>query len=197
MTAGPQPAGVLAIADRVAAASRAMARITGVLIIVIMIAVVIDAVLRGMLGIAIWGVLEVGVLLLLALIYLGLPATQANRENFRVSIFAERFPPWVDRIVTWLLLAVQLGVLGVLCWTSWRSSIYSFNRDEVSFGIVQIPLWPSRAMVSIGLSLLIIQSLMAALEYALIGRHPYKVDIETELKGEIGKTDTDLVGERR
>ena len=156
-----------------------------------------DAVLRGMLGIAIWGVLEVGVLLLLALIYLGLPATQANRENFRVSIFAERFPPWVDRIVTWLLLAVQLGVLGVLCWTSWRSSIYSFNRDEVSFGIVQIPLWPSRVMVSIGLSLLIIQSLMAALEYALIGRHPYKVDIETELKGEIGKTDTDLVGERR
>ena len=197
MTAGPQPAGVLAIADRVAAASRAMARITGVLIIVIMIAVVIDAVLRGMLGIAIWGVLEVGVLLLLALIYLGLPATQANRENFRVSIFAERFPPWVDRIVTWLLLAVQIGVLGVLCWTSWRSSIYSFNRDEVSFGIVQIPLWPSRAMVSIGLSLLIIQSLMAALEYALIGRHPYKVDIETELKGEIGKTDADLVAERR
>ena len=52
-------------------------------------------------------------------------------------------------------------------------------------------------MVSIGLSLLIIQSLMAALEYALIGRHPYKVDIETELKGEIGKTDSDLVGERR
>jgi TRAP-type mannitol/chloroaromatic compound transport system permease small subunit len=197
MSAGQQPSGALAIANRVAAASRAMARVTGVLIIVIMIAVVIDAVLRGILGIAIWGVLEVGVLLLLALIYLGLPATQANRENFRVSIFAERFPPWVDRIVTWLLLAVQIAVLGILCWTSWRSSIYSFNRDEVSFGIVQIPLWPSRAMVSIGLSLLIIQSLMAALEYALVGRHPYKVDIETELKGEIGKTDTDLVGDRR
>ena len=197
MTPSQPPSGALGLADRVAAASRSMARVTGVLIIAIMIAVVIDAVLRGILGIAIWGVLEVGVLLLLALIYLGLPATQANRENFRVSIFAERFPPWVDRIVTWLLLAVQIGVLGVLCWTSWRSSIYSFNRDEVSFGMVQIPLWPSRAMVSIGLSLLIIQSLMAALEYALIGRHPYKVDIETELKGEIGKTDTDLVGERR
>jgi TRAP-type C4-dicarboxylate transport system permease small subunit len=87
----------MALAARVASASRAMARITGALIILIMIAVVIDAVLRGMMGIAIWGVLEVGVLLLLALIYLGLPATQANRENFRVSIFAERFPPWVDR----------------------------------------------------------------------------------------------------
>ena len=117
MTARP-PSGAMALAAWVASASRAMARITGVLIILIMIAVVIDAVLRGMMGIAIWGVLEVGVLLLLALIYLGLPATQANRENFRVSIFAERFPPWVDRIVTWLLLGVQLAVLGILCWTS-------------------------------------------------------------------------------
>lgn len=196
MTSG-QPSGTMALAARVASASRAMARVTGVLIIIIMIAVVIDAVLRGMMGIAIWGVLEVGVLLLLALIYLGLPATQANRENFRVSIFAERFPPWFDRIVTWLLLAVQLAVLGILCWTSWRSSIYSFNRDEVSFGIVQIPLWPSRVMVSLGLTLLIIQSITAALEYALIGRHPYKVDIETELKGEIGKSDSDLVGDRK
>ena len=196
MSAGPS-SGTLAFAARVASASRAMARVTGVLIIIIMIAVVIDAVLRGMMGIAIWGVLEVGVLLLLALIYLGLPATQANRENFRVSIFAERFPPWFDRIVTWLLLGVQLAVLGILCWTSWRSSIYSFNRDEVSFGMVQIPLWPSRAMVSVGLTLLIIQSITAALEYALIGRHPYQVDIETELKGEIGKSDNDLVGERK
>ena len=196
MTARP-PSGAMALAAWVASASRAMARITGVLIILIMIAVVIDAVLRGMMGIAIWGVLEVGVLLLLALIYLGLPATQANRENFRVSIFAERFPPWVDRIVTWLLLGVQLAVLGILCWTSWRSSIYSFNRDEVSFGMVQIPLWPSRAMVSVGLTLLIIQSITAALEYALVGRHPYQVDIETELKGEIGKSDSDLVGERK
>ena len=196
MSAGPS-SGTLALAARVAAASRAMARVTGVLLIIIMIAVVIDAVLRGMMGIAIWGVLEVGVLLLLALIYLGLPATQANRENFRVSIFAERFPPWFDRIVTWLLLGVQLAVLGILCWTSWRSSIYSFNRDEVSFGMVQIPLWPSRAMVSVGLTLLIIQSITAALEYALTGRHPYQVDIETELKGEIGKSDNDLVGERK
>jgi hypothetical protein len=31
----------------------------------------------------------------------------------------------------------------------------------------------------------------------LAGRHPYKVDIETELKGEIGKSDSDLVGERK
>lgn len=196
MTTGPR-SGMLALADRVASASRAMARVTGILIILIMVAVVIDAVLRGILGIAIWGVLEVGVLLLLALIYLGLPATQANRENFRVSIFADHFPPWFDRVNTWLLLFVQLAVLTILCWTSWRSAIYSFNRDEVSFGMVQIPLWPSRGMVSVGLTLLIIQSITAALEYALTGSHPYKVDIETELKGEIGKSDSDLVGERK
>jgi TRAP-type C4-dicarboxylate transport system permease small subunit len=145
MTASP-PSGMVALAARVASASRAMARVTGVLIILIMIAVVIDAVLRGIMGIAIWGVLEVGVLLLLALIYLGLPATQANSENFRVSIFAERFPPWVDRIVTWLLLGVQLAVLGILCWTSWRSASGPTRNEKSSTRRLNGPrrTWPNR-----------------------------------------------------
>jgi TRAP-type mannitol/chloroaromatic compound transport system permease small subunit len=184
--------GMLAFAARTAAVSRAMARLTGVLIIVIMLGVVVDAVFRGGFGVALWGIHEVGVLILLALIYFGLPATQAGRENFRVSILADRFPRALDLIVTWLLLAVQVAVIGILCWVTWRSAIFSFNRDEVSFGLVQIPLWPSRAMVASGLTLLLIQTLASALEYALAGKHPYKVDLATELKGEVGSLDPSM-----
>lgn len=188
----PAPSSALNLAARVADLSRAMARITGVLTIVIMLGVVADALLRGGFGIAVWGVLEVGVLFLLALIYFGLPATQAGRENFRVSILAEHFPPALDRLVTWLLMAVQIAVIAILCWATWRSAIFSFNRDEVSFGIVQIPLWPSRAMVAAGLSLLLVQTLATALEYAMSGTHPYAVALETEIKSEIGSNDPDF-----
>jgi TRAP-type mannitol/chloroaromatic compound transport system permease small subunit len=180
---------ILTFAARTAAISQAMARVTGLLIIVIMLAVVIDAVLRGGLGIALWGVLEVGVLLLLALIYFGLPATQAGRENFRVSIVTERLPPWLDRLVAWMLMLVQLVIIGILCWVTWRSAIFSFNRDEVSIGMVQIPLWPSRVMVAAGLCMLLVQSLASAVEFALLGKHPYAVDLATEIRAEIGDFD--------
>ena len=180
---------ILTFAARTAAISQAMARVTGLLIIVIMLAVVIDAVLRGGLGIALWGILEVGVLLLLALIYFGLPATQAGRENFRVSIFTERLPPWLDRLVAWMLMLVQLVIIGILCWVTWRSAIFSFNRDEVSIGMVQIPLWPSRVMVAAGLCMLLVQSLASAVEFALLGKHPYAVDLATEIRAEIGDFD--------
>jgi TRAP-type mannitol/chloroaromatic compound transport system permease small subunit len=180
---------ILTFAARTAAISQAMARVTGLLIIVIMLAVVIDAVLRGGLGIALWGILEVGVLLLLALIYFGLPATQAGRENFRVSIVTERLPPWLDRLVAWMLMLVQLVIIGILCWVTWRSAIFSFNRDEVSIGMVQIPLWPSRVMVAAGLCMLLVQSLASAVEFALLGKHPYAVDLATEIRAEIGDFD--------
>ena len=184
--------GMLAFAARSAAFSRAMARLTGVLIIVIMLGVVVDAVFRGGLGIALWGIHEIGVLILLALIYFGLPATQAGRENFRVSILSDHFPRALDLAVTWLLIGVQVAVIGILCWVTWRSAIFSFNRDEVSFGVVQIPLWPSRTMVAAGLTLLLVQTFASALEYALTGKHPYAVALETELRGEVGSLDPSL-----
>lgn len=183
---------ILSLVRRVDSVSRAMARVTGYLTVVIMAGVVVDAVFRGGLDIALWGILEIGVLLLLALIYFGLPATQANRENFRVSIIADRFPPALDKLVTWLLLALQLAVLGILFWTTWRSSIFSFNRDEVTFGLVQIPLWPSRVMVSLGFTLLIAQTLATAIEYALTGKHPYAVDLKTEIQAEVGDIDLQI-----
>lgn len=188
--------GMLAFAARTAAVSRAMARLTGLLIIVVMLGVVVDAVFRGGFGVALWGIHEVGVLVLLALIYFGLPATQAGRENFRVSILAERFPPWMDRLVTWTLFCIQLAIIGILCWVTWRSAVFSFNRDEVSIGLVQIPLWPSRTMVAAGLSALLLQSVASAIEYALAGKHPYAVDLATEIKSEVGDLDvTPLSGQ--
>jgi len=177
---------VLKVAERISDLCKTLARITGLLIILLMLGVVLDAVLRGVMGIAIWGVLEVSVLLLLALIYFGLPSTVALRENFRVSILADRMPVWVAKPVAWLLIALQLAIMGMLAWFTWRSAIYSFEREEVAIGMVQIPLWPMRVTVALGFSILVLQTIVVAVEFALKGQHPYAVDLETELRDELG-----------
>lgn len=172
--------------ERSSAICKSMARFTGFLIIAIMFGVVADAMLRGMAGVAIWGVLEISVLLLLALIFFGLPSTLALRENFRVSIVADTFPKWLDTFVAWILLALQLVVIALLAWFTWRSAIYSFTREEVAIGMVEIPLWPSRTLVALGFSILVIQTIMLAIEFAIKGEHPYAVDLETEIRDELG-----------
>lgn len=177
---------LLRFAQRASDFSKALARITGLFIIVLMLGVIADALLRGGAGFAIWGVLEVSVLILLALVYFGLPSTVALRENFRVSIIADALPKSFGTPIAWGLLTLQLAIVAMLAWFTWRSAIYSFTREEVAIGMVQIALWPSRTLVALGFTLLVIQTLVLAIEFAIKGVHPYAVDLEKEIRDELG-----------
>lgn len=161
--------------------TRAMASVTGLLTIVMILGVVVDASLRGTAGIAVWGVLELCTLLLLAMIYFGLPSTQSERENFRVSIITDLMPAKLNLFVSGILLLLQIVVLGLLCWFTWRAAIFSFNRDEVSIGLVEISLWPHRFMIAMGITVLIFQSVVSGLDLLLNGRHPFAPDQAIEL----------------
>ena len=161
--------------------TRAMAGVTGLLTIVMMLGVVIDAFLRGTAGIAVWGVLELCTLLLLAMIYFGLPSTQSERENFRVSIITDHMPMKLNLFVSGMLLVLHIVILGLLCWFTWRAAIFSFNRDEVSIGLVEISLWPHRFMIAMGLSALTFQSVVSGLDLLLNGKHPFAPDQAIEL----------------
>jgi TRAP-type transport system small permease protein len=181
---------LLACAGRTNALSQGMARLTGLLIIVLMLGVVLDSLLRGAANIALWGVLELSTMMLLALIYLGLPATQAERVNFRVSVITDRLPRRAHLVLGGLLLLLQSVVLAVLCWFTWGSAVFSFNREEVSIGLVEIPLWPHRALVALGLTLLWWQGLVSGIELLLHGKHPYELDLKAEVEGAIGRQAT-------
>lgn len=179
---------LLRLAERASALCKALARFTGLLIVLLMAGVVADALLRGTLSVAIWGVLEISVLILLSLIYFGLPSTLVLRENFRVSIIADLMPKWVGTPVAWALLLLQMAIIAMLAWFTWRSAIYSFTREEVAIGMVEIPLWPARTMVALGFTVLVVQTLVLAVEFALKGEHPYAVDLETEIRDELGES---------
>ncbi len=143
-----------------------------------MLGVVVDSTTaRGLLASRSGACLNSARSILLALIYLGLPATQADRVNFRVSVFTDRLPKRLDHVLAGLLLLLQLVVIGILCWFAWRSAIFSYHRQEVSMGMVEIPLWGHRALIAFGLTLFWWQSLMAGVEFLLQHKHPYAMDL--------------------
>ena len=116
-----------------------------------------------------------------------LPATQAERVNFRVSVFTDRLPRRLHLALGGVLLLLQLALLAILAWFSWRSALFSFHRQEVSIGLVEIPLWPHRALVALGLTLLCWQAFVSGIELVLHGKHPYELDLKAEVEGAIGR----------
>jgi TRAP-type mannitol/chloroaromatic compound transport system permease small subunit len=90
-------------------------------------------------------------------------------------------PMKLNLFISGLLLLLQIIVLGLLCWFTWRAAIFSFNRDEVSIGLVEISLWPHRFMIATGLTVLTFQSVVSGLDLLLNGKHPFAPDQAIEL----------------
>jgi len=161
---------VLALVDRLSGLSAGLA---GLLTIPMMFTVFLDAVLRATLGVAPPGVIELNSFLLVTMIYLGLAGAQRNRQNFRVTLVAERLPRWADLTLSALLQLLLTAILVALVIFTFNSLMFSLEREEVTYGIIQVPLWPSRLVLSLGFVLLLIQCLADTGRLLLEGRHPY------------------------
>lgn len=150
--------------------SEACARMGGFLTMLMMLSVVLDAGLRSFANIALVGVAELNAFMLVAMIFVGLAGTQRSRANFRVSMLADHLGPALPG----LLLLVQLGVVGVLTWFCWNSLAFSIQTEEVTYGMVQFPVWPARAVLVFGLALLLVQSVADLARFLLRGAHPFE-----------------------
>jgi len=137
--------------------SKVSAGVAGWLTLPIMITVFMDAFLRGLFGIAVEGVSELNSFLLVAMIYLGLAGTQNARANFQVTLFIERLPEWGQRWIGAVLLILLIAVSAILCWFCAHAASSSFYRNEITYGLVEVPIWPSRALIALGFALLVLQ----------------------------------------
>lgn len=159
--------------QRVDRLSRFFAELSGWLIVPMMLTIFLDAVLRGLFNTAVAGVVELNSLLLVGMVYLGLAGAQSSGGNFRVTLLADRMSPRTRFILTALGYLLLLITLCILLWYCYGAAVYSYTRDEVSYGLINFPLWPSRALICVGLVLLILQYLVDGLRFALRGIDPF------------------------
>lgn len=126
------------------------------LIVVMMFAVVVDVILRWF-KIPIYGVYELQGVLVGMTIYLGLAKTQQEKQHIGVGIISNLLPV---RLVNTLLLtiyAVSMVFFGWLTYLYGGKAIESYVAGEVITGIVRIPVFPLKIVMSLGLGLLTIQ----------------------------------------
>jgi TRAP-type C4-dicarboxylate transport system permease small subunit len=135
----------------IVAINRLLAESCGYLLMLVMFLTASDVILRN-LGIAIFGIVEIAVFIVIAAVYFGLGHCEEEDEHVRISALITRFPP-VPRQFTRLVMAVATLVIMALATYACARSAYSAFSDKEAVMANQTALytWPARTAMVIGL----------------------------------------------
>ncbi|WP_116086715.1 TRAP transporter small permease [Tropicimonas sp. IMCC34011] len=122
-------------------------------------------------GITVPSLAEIGGMLFLSAVFLGLAGTFVRGGHVRVALLTRALPAGVSRAVEVpvLILAIGLGLFAT--WSSLLQAWDSWVFDSVSFGMVRVPLWLPQGAMTLGLVLLCM-ALLDALVTTLRGGTP-------------------------
>jgi TRAP-type C4-dicarboxylate transport system permease small subunit len=131
--------------------ARVLAALSVVLILVMMVATVADVISRLVVGRPIAGVIEMGEVLMVAIVFLGLAYTESQGGHVSMTLVIRKLRPQAAAAATSLGLALVLFVVAWMTIVTGDRALESFESQEARFGLVQIPVWPARVALAIGL----------------------------------------------
>ena len=136
--------------------------LAGLILALMMFAITSDVVMRYVFNKPIEGSLEVTEeILMIGVVFCAL----AGASHIRVTFITERLAAgWRSKLRVVCLIPGIL-FLAVAAWQSLTQAIFSFDKDERSWGLLSFPLYPSRIIVLTGFTLLMLRfviSLVAA-----------------------------------
>lgn len=145
------------IAAWITTVNRVLAVAAGLLTAVITVIVCADVGARALFNLSLPGASEIAVLLLIALVFLGFAGAEAKGENFTVTILLQALSPRMQRALKTVAALVSLVTVGLMAWFSWTRGIASAVAREESYGSIVFPVWPSKLLIAVGLTMLALQ----------------------------------------
>jgi TRAP-type C4-dicarboxylate transport system permease small subunit len=137
--------------------NRALALISAAGIVLIMVIVVTDVVLRKSTGGSLPGGIEYSTVLLVFVAFLGLGFAQAAGEHISTTILTDKLSPRTAAIVRGIGMALVTVVIAWMAWVSADRAIVAWQEGEARLGLIQVPVWPARIAVAVGLAGFLLQ----------------------------------------
>jgi TRAP-type mannitol/chloroaromatic compound transport system permease small subunit len=128
--------------------------ISAVLILFIMMVTVVDVVLRYIFKTPLKGSYEFCEIFFLSSVFLGLAYTESFRGHVNVDILISRLSDQTNLVLEIFVLLISLPVGGLLIWQGTLAFLRSLSTGEYKWGLIQIPLWPARLMIPVGVAVL-------------------------------------------
>lgn len=148
----------------VQAVSRALSWLAGAFILVLMLLVVLEVVLRDGFSTTLGGTIEISEVVLAFLVFLGVAYAQQDRAHVHTNLVVSRIPPRAAAVLRTLGLAVSAVVLLVAAWATAERGWESMQAGEARFGLRSVPVWPARLVIPLGLLLLALECVIAAVD---------------------------------
>ncbi|CAH0205826.1 TRAP transporter small permease subunit [Microbacterium sp. Bi128] len=146
-------------------------------LVVLMLATVIDVIVRFFARASVPGMIEVAESALVASVFLGLAWTSMQGGHVAVSIVTDRLRPVLARAVSVVVWVLNAGLLAWMTYASVMRALQATALNETRFGLVQWPVWPLRWVIAVGLGLWLVVAI-ANVVRTIRGRAAYGEDAE-------------------
>jgi TRAP-type transport system small permease protein len=137
--------------------------VAGVTVIFSMFLVTVDVIMRNLFNKPIAGVIEIMNIALIIIVSLGFSYVQGKKENIMIEIFTNKLPKFYRDLFDLLGFLIGLLVMSVITWKCGLNAFTSFVVQEHTMGLIKIPLWPSKVLLTIGMGVLSIRLLLDSL----------------------------------
>jgi TRAP-type C4-dicarboxylate transport system permease small subunit len=141
-------------------ASRSMAVIAAIAIVLMVLAVATDVVVRNTTGASLPGMVEIAESGLVVSVFFGLAWAGVRGEHVAVTLVVDRFNEFWTRATHVMVWAVSSSFLAWMLYAATLRAIDSTGMREHRFGLVRWPLYPLRWVIAVGLFALLLVCLL-------------------------------------
>lgn len=155
------------------AATQVLAFLAIVCIVVVLVATVADVTRRGLTGQSVKGVTELGEVLMVAIVFLGLGFAESRGAHVSMTFLVRRLRPRAAAVLNALGLALVVVVVGWMVYVTADRALASVAVQEYRFGLVRVPVWPARIAIAVGLAAYALELLFRLLDDVRAARAPH------------------------
>ena len=146
---------------------------------IVMVALVIAVLWRGVFNESLPGLIELVELLMIFVVYLGLAHAEHTRAHVRMTIVTSRLPPtWRRRVLIVSRLVACIGALVFVIGTGQRA-IDATIAGEYRMGLMNFPIWPARLTITLGFVLLLLEQVLQLIDTVTGSPHDLFPENET------------------
>lgn len=145
--------------------NRLLAWISGLAIAAMMLVGAVDIVLTnidlvGLTSRPVPGATEFIATMMVVAIFLGVPLAQQRRGHIQVDLVTNRLPSPLRRASAILAHVLAAAMYGGIAWFGWKTTAHAWSVGEFAAGSFNMPLWPARAALALGSSVMVLQCLL-------------------------------------
>jgi len=139
--------------------NRRLSELCGILLFILIILLLVNVISREI-GFGIEGISNLSVIVLISVIYLGLSSTEQKKQHAAVEILEYRLNKKQKRVVDIAIGIIKLGTIIVFLYAAFGNTIFSIKSHELFADVVNIPMWPSKTALLVGIFFFTIQILL-------------------------------------